>query len=137
MVIWGPYFWELDIATLIIHLQFKIFDGTWLILSDITVSFYWSLTDEGRRLISLCGSTLINSLKFRDNFIMIGQKGLKTGFAVEKVNCSVHVYILEVSVGVQSFALTIYLSSDLLFSLFRDFLLMNKNEKSILAGRRL
>jgi len=31
------------------------------------------------------GSSLISKIKFRDNFIMIGQKGLAQGSAIEQV----------------------------------------------------
>jgi hypothetical protein len=54
---------------------------------------------------------MINNLKFRDNFVMIGQKGLKAGFAVEKVNCSGCAYTFEMPVVAVTLALTIYMSS--------------------------
>ena len=44
-----------------------------------------SLTSEGKKLLSLYGSKLISNIKFRDNFIMIGQKGLSQGNAIEQV----------------------------------------------------
>jgi len=44
-----------------------------------------SLTAEGKKLLMQYGSSQINNLRFRDNFIMIGQKGLAEGSAVEQV----------------------------------------------------
>ena len=44
------------------------------------------MTNESRQLLNLYGSQLIDKLKFRDNFVMIGQKGLSTGNSIEKVN---------------------------------------------------
>ena len=44
-----------------------------------------SLTPEGKKLLMQYGSSLISKIKFRDNFIMIGQKGLAQGSAVEQV----------------------------------------------------
>jgi len=44
-----------------------------------------SLTAEGKKLLTQYGSSLINNLRFRDNFVMIGQKGLAEGSAVEQV----------------------------------------------------
>ena len=44
-----------------------------------------SLTPEGKKLLTQYGSSLISKLQFRDNFIMIGQKGLSQGSAIEQV----------------------------------------------------
>lgn len=44
-----------------------------------------SLTDAGRKVLEGYGSVLITMLGFRDNFVMIGQKGLEVGRANEKL----------------------------------------------------
>ena len=44
-----------------------------------------SLTEESKKLLTQYGSSLISNVRFRDNFIMIGQKGLAEGSAVEQV----------------------------------------------------
>jgi len=44
-----------------------------------------SLTAEGKKLLTQYGSSLISKVRFRDNFVMIGQKGLVEGSAVEQV----------------------------------------------------
>jgi len=43
---------------------------------------------EGKKLLMQYGSSLISNLRFRDNFVMIGQKGLVQGSAVEQVTTS-------------------------------------------------
>jgi len=45
-----------------------------------------SLSPEGKNVLMEYGSTLINNIKFRDNFVMIGQKGLAQGSAIEQVH---------------------------------------------------
>lgn len=42
-----------------------------------------NLQDTGRHWITLFGSALISKMKFRDNFIMIGHRGLESGSAIE------------------------------------------------------
>lgn len=44
-----------------------------------------SLTEETKKMLMQYGSRQITNIKFRDNFIMIGQKGLSMGSALEKV----------------------------------------------------
>lgn len=42
-----------------------------------------NLKDEGHRWLKLFGSELIDLITFRDSFLLIGQKGLKQGHAIE------------------------------------------------------
>ena len=51
----------------------------------VCVSVCCSLTPEGKKVLMQYGSSLISRIKFRDNFVMIGQKGLAQGSAVEQV----------------------------------------------------
>lgn len=49
----------------------------------------------GEAVLSLMeqyGSQLIRSIKFRDTFVMIGQKGLARGKAIEKVSAKPFLY---------------------------------------------
>jgi hypothetical protein len=43
------------------------------------------LNEEARKLISELGSSVVNSLKFRDNWIFVGGKGIKTKTPFEQV----------------------------------------------------
>ena len=49
----------------------------------------YSLTTEGKKLLMQYGSSLVGKLQFRDNFVMIGQKGLAKGSAIEQVLAAV------------------------------------------------
>jgi len=51
----------------------------------VSVSVLCSLTTEGKKLLMQYGSSLISGIKFRDNFVMIGQRGLAQGSAIEQV----------------------------------------------------
>ena len=44
-----------------------------------------SLSEEGRSWLHQYGSAMIDKLKFRDNLVLVGQKGLTRGSAIEKV----------------------------------------------------
>ena len=44
------------------------------------------------------GSSLISKVKFRDNFVMIGQKGLAQGSAVEQVHCSLLTFTRKITI---------------------------------------
>ncbi|KAK7488581.1 hypothetical protein BaRGS_00020198, partial [Batillaria attramentaria] len=44
------------------------------------------LKEDARKWLRLYGSALVESLNFRDSFIMIGQKGLKEGHAIEYIS---------------------------------------------------
>ena len=44
-----------------------------------------SLSDESRVLLESFGSKLIKLVRFRDSFVMLGQRNLKKGQALEKV----------------------------------------------------
>lgn len=65
------------------YLKLGIQDGHLVFLTTLDEASY-NLRNETRSLIKLFGSSLIDKLKFRDNFVMIGQKGLTTGNALEK-----------------------------------------------------
>ena len=49
---------------------------------------YFSLKDDGKEWIKKYGGSVIDKLKFRDSFVMIGQRGLTHGSAIEKVSLS-------------------------------------------------
>jgi len=51
----------------------------------MSVYVWCSLTPEGKMLLMQFGSSLVGRIKFRDNFVMIGQKGLAQGSAIEQV----------------------------------------------------
>lgn len=61
-----------------------------------------SLTKESKEYWSTLGSTMLDKLEFRDNFAMIGQRGLSHGTAIEqvlnKVNKMLTVYNLMLKV---------------------------------------
>ncbi|XP_045167316.2 protein O-linked-mannose beta-1,2-N-acetylglucosaminyltransferase 1-like [Mercenaria mercenaria] len=42
-----------------------------------------NLSEEGHRWVKIFGSELIDQVNFRDSFMLIGQKGLKQGYAIE------------------------------------------------------
>ena len=44
-----------------------------------------SLKKEGKALLQQYGSAVVNKLEFRDAFAMVGQRGLSSGSAIEKV----------------------------------------------------
>jgi hypothetical protein len=46
---------------------------------------YYRLREGSLTLLENYGSQLIKSIKFRDSFVMIGQKGLERGKAIEMV----------------------------------------------------
>jgi hypothetical protein len=51
--------------------------------TDILIS---SLSEEGHKWVKMFGSELIDQVGFRDSFLLIGQKGLKQGYAIESVS---------------------------------------------------
>ncbi|XP_056603445.1 protein FAM3C [Triplophysa dalaica] len=68
--------WDGDVKLLIKFLK-AIEDGTIVMMAtfDDPAS---KLNDEARQLIADLGSTAINSLTFRDNWVFVGGKGIKT-----------------------------------------------------------
>jgi hypothetical protein len=48
--------------------------------------FYCSLKEASLSIMEKYGSQLIKIIKFRDSFVMIGQKGLARGKAIEMVS---------------------------------------------------
>lgn len=48
-------------------------------------SLLYRLNDEARKLIADLGSSAINNLGFRDNWIFVGGKGIKTKSPFEQV----------------------------------------------------
>lgn len=75
----------IDDGNLIRYLKKGIPDGgITLIASFDEVSS--GLREDARKWLKLYGSSAVDSLNFRDNFIMIGQKGLKEGHAIEYVS---------------------------------------------------
>ena len=72
--------------------------------SVIFTSPYTSLKESGRRWVSLFGSSLISQLGFRDNFIMIGHRGLAAGSAIEYVSSLIIHNIIYPLLNVSVFA---------------------------------
>lgn len=70
-------------AVFLRYLKLGIQEGHLVFLVTLDEASY-NMRDETRSLLKLFGSSLIDKLKFRDNFVMIGQKGLATGKAIEK-----------------------------------------------------
>uniref|UniRef100_A0A8B9JT80 Family with sequence similarity 3 member C n=1 Tax=Astyanax mexicanus TaxID=7994 RepID=A0A8B9JT80_ASTMX len=68
--------WAGDVNTLIQFLK-SIEDGTVVMMATFDDSAT-KLNDEARKLISDFGSSQIESLGFRDNWIFVGGKGIKT-----------------------------------------------------------
>lgn len=52
---------------------------------EIMSSLLYRLNDEARKLIADLGSSAINNLGFRDNWIFVGGKGIKTKSPFEQV----------------------------------------------------
>ncbi|XP_068132504.1 protein FAM3C [Hyperolius riggenbachi] len=68
--------WGGDVAPFIEFLK-KIPDGTICLMASFDDAAT-KLNDEARKQISDLGSTAINSLAFRDNWVFVGGKGIKT-----------------------------------------------------------
>ncbi|KAM3587669.1 uncharacterized protein V6R79_011469 [Siganus canaliculatus] len=68
--------WAGDVAPLIKFLK-EIEDGTIVMMASFDDPST-KLNEEARKLISELGSTVITSLGFRDNWIFVGGKGIKT-----------------------------------------------------------
>ncbi|MCI4382184.1 hypothetical protein PGIGA_G00260390 [Pangasianodon gigas] len=68
--------WGGDVNPLIKFLK-DIEDGTVVMMATFDDSST-KLTSEARKLISALGSSYINSLSFRDNWLFVGGKGIKT-----------------------------------------------------------
>ena len=46
----------------------------------------FSLKDDGKDWMRKYGGSVVDKLKFRDSFVMVGQRGLTRGSALEKVS---------------------------------------------------
>lgn len=68
--------WAGDVVPLITFLK-EIEDGTIVMMASFDDPAT-KLNDEARKLISDLGSTAVNNLGFRDNWILVGGKGIKT-----------------------------------------------------------
>ncbi|XP_077328580.1 protein FAM3C isoform X1 [Lithobates pipiens] len=68
--------WGGDVVPFIEFVK-KITDGT-IVLMATYDDGATKLNDEARKLISELGSSAINSLAFRDNWVFVGGKGIKT-----------------------------------------------------------
>ncbi|XP_061570195.1 protein FAM3C [Cololabis saira] len=68
--------WAGDVAPLIKFLK-EIEDGTIVMMASFDDPAT-KLNDEARKLISELGSTAVSSLAFRDSWIFVGGKGIKT-----------------------------------------------------------
>ncbi|KAG8577500.1 hypothetical protein GDO81_010202 [Engystomops pustulosus] len=75
--------WGGDVAPFIEFLK-KIPDGTIVCMATYDDGAT-KLNDEARKLISELGSTVINSLSFRDNWVFVGGTGIKTKSPFEQV----------------------------------------------------
>lgn len=51
-----------------------------------TFLFFHRLREDSKQLMKLYGSMAVDVLGFRDSYIMIGQRGLKEGHAIEYVS---------------------------------------------------
>ena len=102
--------------------------------------FLFRLKEASLSIMEKYGSQLIKIIKFRDSFVMIGQKGLARGKAIEMVeylfSISLLIFILfrsinpkqivisllpHISVVVQNFHVCFYLDHLLHFPLFNSF----------------
>ena len=54
------------------------------------IVWFCSLSNSSKRLLHQFGSSLIDKMKFRDAFAMIGEKGLEMGKALEVVSLFPH-----------------------------------------------
>ncbi|XP_063302903.1 protein FAM3C [Pelobates fuscus] len=68
--------WGGDVSPFIEYIK-KIDDGT-IVLMATYDDGATKLNDEARKLIAELGSSSINSLAFRDNWVFVGGKGIKT-----------------------------------------------------------
>ncbi|KAF7669672.1 hypothetical protein LDENG_00151720 [Lucifuga dentata] len=68
--------WAGDVAPFITFLK-EIEEGTVVMMASFDDPAT-KLNDEARKLISELGSSLINSMGFRDNWLFVGGKGIKT-----------------------------------------------------------
>lgn len=68
--------WGGDVVPLIKFLK-EIVDGTVVMMASFDDSAT-KLNDEARKLIADLGSTVVGNLAFRDNWIFVGGKGIKT-----------------------------------------------------------
>ncbi|MCJ8736277.1 hypothetical protein PDJAM_G00257150 [Pangasius djambal] len=85
--------WVGDVNPLIQFLK-DIEDGTVVMMATFDDSST-KLTSDARKLISALGSSYINSLSFRDNWLFVGGKGIKTKSPFEqyiKNNAEVNKY---------------------------------------------
>ncbi|XP_013395204.1 protein O-linked-mannose beta-1,2-N-acetylglucosaminyltransferase 1 [Lingula anatina] len=73
-----------DDAPLVRFLKYDVPDDAFILVASYDDAST-RLKDESRFLLKKYGSQHIDKLSFRDSFAMLGQKGLETGKAVEKV----------------------------------------------------
>lgn len=64
------------------------------------VFFYCRLNDEARHLISDLGSSVIKTLGFRDNWIFVGGKGIRTKSPFEQVTRSAEPMFTFIPLGI-------------------------------------
>uniref|UniRef100_A0A3B3T9U6 FAM3 metabolism regulating signaling molecule C n=1 Tax=Paramormyrops kingsleyae TaxID=1676925 RepID=A0A3B3T9U6_9TELE len=76
--------WGGDVNNLITFLK-TITDGTVVMIASFDDAAT-KLSDDAKKLIFELGSTSINSLGFRDNWIFVGGKGIKTKSPFEQVS---------------------------------------------------
>ncbi|XP_076015110.1 protein FAM3C [Genypterus blacodes] len=74
--------WAGDVAPLITFLK-EIGEGTIVMIASFDDPAT-KLNEEARKLIAELGSSMINSLGFRDNWIFVGGKGIKTNSPFEQ-----------------------------------------------------
>jgi len=72
----------LEESFLIRSLRLGLHDGDIIIVASYDEMSY-GLKDSSRGLLEKYGSQLVKTIKFRDSFVMIGQKGLSRGKAIE------------------------------------------------------
>lgn len=74
-----------DDGSLIRFLKKGVPDGSILLIASFDEASS-GLREDAKKWLKLYGSSLVDSLGFRDSFIMIGQKGLKDGHAIEYIS---------------------------------------------------
>ncbi|XP_062592751.1 protein O-linked-mannose beta-1,2-N-acetylglucosaminyltransferase 1-like isoform X2 [Saccostrea cucullata] len=71
--------------TFLQFVQLKIKDGTVVILASFDEITY-SMKDDAKKWLKLMGASKIEKVKFRESYLLIGQRGLKQGHAIEFFN---------------------------------------------------
>lgn len=71
--------------------------------------FVVSLSQESKKRMEDFGSLLIQNIKFRDSFVMFGQKGLSNGKAIEKVMPDTLLSYFKILLRISTYKVAFYL----------------------------